>query len=107
MRVGLSPSPSAVTVPPPAAAAARKKAAAEKSPGTRILIGVTVAGPRTDARLPPPASGSTSTGTPAASSRRSVWSRAAPGTATDVVPRAWSPASRTAEATWALATGSV
>ena len=43
--------------------------------------------------------------TPAARSRRSVWSRLGAGSVTDVVPSASSPASRTHDLTCALATG--
>ena len=77
--------------------ATTRNAALETSPGTSRETGRRVAPPWTETAAP-----FTSTATPNAGSRRSVWSRVAAGSTTVVRPSAWSPASRTADFTCAL-----
>ncbi len=55
----------------------------------------------------PPPTRSKSMSAPAAASISSVWARVATGSRTTVSPSAASPASRTADFTWALAIGGV
>ncbi len=83
------------------APATSQKAAALKSPGTRRLSGVRswLSGDRRRA-FP-----SSLRSAPIARSIRSVWSRDRAGSSSVVSPSAWSPASRSADFTWALATG--
>ena len=103
MRRGFRLTPWIVSREPASSVAAtRNGAAAEKSPGistspsSRRSAGQTVA--LVDRRC---------TRTPAASSSASVWSRVGSGSTTVVSPSAAkSPASRIADLTWALATGS-
>ena len=102
VRVGLTPTPVRVRrLPAVMAAATMKNAAEEMSPGTVRETGFRRAG-AVSAMRP----SSTDTGHPMAWSMRSVWSRVGAGSTTAVSPSAYSPASRTADLTCALATGS-
>jgi hypothetical protein len=83
------------------AAATRNGAADEMSPGTSTSSSRRRSGLSTEIERP-----RRSTRTPAASSISSVWSRVGAGSTTVVLPRAPSPASRIADFTCALATGS-
>ena len=90
MRLGLRPTPSIVSSLPVRAAAATKKAADEGSPGT------VPAKPSCWKRSTRTVEPSTSTGPPSARIARSVWSRVAAGSVTEVTPSASRPASSTA-----------
>ena len=111
-RVGLTPTPSSTSSASGwAAPATSQKAAAEMSPGTASSSGRTTWPPAIDTRwapsLPPPPTASDATSTPRARSIRSVWSRVAVASVTDVTPSAARPASRMADFTWALGTAVV
>ena len=103
MRVGLTSTPCRRSSEPGTSeAASRNGAADEKSPGTSIEKGLSDWAGQTLISLP-----TFVTRTPAARSIRSVWSRVASGSTTIVGPSsAKRPASRIADLTWALATGS-
>ena len=82
-------------------AATMNGAAEEKSPGTSTAPSRRRSGGSTLTEL-----GRTVTCAPASCSINSVWSRVGAGSTTVVLPLAPRPASRTADLTWALATGS-
>ena len=102
MRRGFSPTSWIVrSLPGTSAAAARSGAADEKSPGTSTSPSRSARrGLDGDGRRPAP------DGDARASSISSVWSRVGVGSTTVVGPLALRPASRTADFTCALATGS-
>ena len=101
VRVGLSATFSMVSsLSSSTAAITARKAADDGSPGALMSWACRRAGPVTLTVRP-----STSTGTPKAGSRRSVWSRLLAGSVTLVVPPACRPASSTALLTWADALG--
>jgi hypothetical protein len=84
-------------------AATTQNAACDGSPGTSTSSGRSTEGRRRTTRPAP--SRVTLTSAPASASSSSVWARVATGSRTTVSPAAASPASRTADFTWALATG--
>ena len=101
-RRGLRPMSCTVRLDPGSSAAATRNGAAEEmSPGTSTSSSRRCSVPSTEIERP-----FRRTGTPAASSISSVWSRVGAGSSTVVLPRAPSPASSTADFTCALATGS-
>ena len=103
VRVGFTPTFSMMYSPLPAMLpATRKNAAEEISPGTSTREPCRVCRPFSRTRGP-----SVSICTPKPRSMRSVWSRVGAGSVTVVMPSAYSPASRIADFTCALATGSV
>ena len=81
--------------------AARRNAAEDRSPGTVTWSSSSSSTFVTATRGP-----RRSIPTPARASRRSVWSRLGVGSVTATSPWASSPAIRTHDLTWALATGS-
>ena len=106
VRAGLRPTPRTVTREPGTIRAATSaKAAEDGSPGTSTSAARNSGWPR---RLDDPAGAEparTTTCAPKCRSMRSVWSRVASGSSIRVQPRAFSPASSSADFTCAEATG--
>ena len=93
--------------PSTSSAATSGKAAEDGSAGTSTWVGVNSHSPVTRTAWMPCGPSSTATSQPKARSMFSVWSRVRTGSSTVVCPGADSPASSTADFTWAEATGSV
>ena len=106
MRVGFISTFSIVMSDPGVISAATSgKAAEEGSPGTAMVWRVSVPWPVTRMMRAPSAPTSTSISAPKPFSIFSVWSRVMVGSTTVVMPAMFSPASSTADFTWADAIG--
>src|SRR2546422_465344 len=100
VRVGFTPTRWIVTPGSPIiVAATSRKAADEMSPGTETVVPRRSPGVSVTDRSP------VTSCAPNCRSIRSEWSRDGAGSVTDTGPSAYSPASRTADLTWADATG--